>query len=437
MRASLARVLAASSSGAAPERWNDALQTIAAERDAIESLLATQPPPHIYGFTTMLGQLDSHSAERSNQPELLDAHLVGTTRSAPAGFIALTTYCKIEQLHHGGSGVHPATYSALLASDRGSQGSATGAWLSSYGAGDVVPAAWWIHNALSPSARAELAQGDLIALLNGSFYSTSYGIAAALAAVDCLAAFLRRAARLCSYPVSRRERGGALLSPKLGEYFATHGVARSSDQTQLPISLRDADAYLAPIAVAVAAVGEALERRLSTPSANPLFRVVADDVSVESQSGFLDVTLTLALTNLAQVLHLVTRAAQRMIVHVTDAQIDDSGRPDPRHVQPPKAAMAIVERATLVGGQLPIQFTGSDSGGIEDLRDLSLLTGSVVLELVALANEALAILDTAVPAVARDPEPFDALLSLLCDGSDLDAGALSVHLSWMRAPFLL
>jgi histidine ammonia-lyase len=435
MRPSLGRVLAAPSSGPEPEQWNNALARITAERDAIERMLATDPPPHIYGFTTMLGQLDSHAADRSSQPELLDAHLVGTTRSAPVEFMSLVTRCKIEQLHHGGSGVHPATFRALLTSPD-SPSSARGGWLSSYGAGDVVPAAWWIHTALSPAAIADLEQGDLIALLNGNFYSTAYGTASVLAAIDCLAAFLRRAARLCHYPRSSRERGAALRSPELGAYFEAHSVSGSSERAQLPISLRDAEAYLTPIAVAVSAVGDALERRLSAPSANPRFSVLDDKVDVESQSGFLDLTLTLALTNLAQVLHLAIRATQRMIVHATEP-IDDGTPPDARLVQPPKAAMAVVERATLLGGQLPTQFTGSDSSGIEDLRDLSLLTGSVVLELVALAGEALAILDTVVPAPADDPEPLHGLLSILGDGTEFDASALSTRFASLRRPFLL
>ena len=437
MRPSLARVLSASGSTSVPEEWIDAAARISGERAAIETLLAHDPSPHIYGFTTLLGQLDTQREEKVDQTELLKAHLVGTQRDAPAEFVALVTRCKIEQLHHGGSGVHPDTYLALLRLDTVAGVAARGAWLSSYGAGDVVPAAWWIDNVIPSAARANLRQGDLIALLNGNFYSTALGVTAAMSAVEVLGSFVARAARLCSYPRSGPTRGGALLSPELGDYFARNARSHPSDQPQLPISLRDADAYLVPIAVAVAAVGEALERRLAVSSANPLFDVTGDGVKVESQSGFLDVTLTLALTNLAQAIHLAMRATQRFIVHASETRIEKNGSPDVHRVQPPKAAMAIVERAGLVGGQLPLQFTGSDSDGIEDLRDLSLLTAANVLELAAMTRETIALLDSVVPGPSDDPEPAHALMELLTGESSLDTRALLTYFEAMRAPFLV
>ena len=436
MRPSLARVLSAAGSSLVPEEWIDAAARISGERAAIETLLAQDPPPHVYGFTTLLGQLDSQQEEKVDQEGLLNAHLVGTERGAPAEFLALVTRCKIEQLHHGGSGIHPETYRALLPLDPAVQPSERGAWLSSYGAGDVVPAAWWLDRVVPSTVRANLRQGDLIALLNGSFYSTALGVAAAMSAVEVLGAFLRRAARLCSYAGSGRARGGALLSPGLADYFARHARSSPSNQPQLPVSLRDADVYLVPIAIAMAGVGEALERRLAVSSANPLFEVTGDGVNVQSQSGFLDVTLTYALTNLAQTIHLAMRATQRFIVHACETRIEKNGSPDARRVQPPKAAMAIVERAGLVGGQLPLQFTGSDSDGIEDLRDLSLLTGASVLELAAMARETIALLDSVVPGPSDDPEPSHALMELLTGESSLDTRALLNYFKAMRGPFL-
>lgn len=433
MRDSLARVLTASTQGRVVEQWDDAATRIAAERAQVEAAIAQNPSRHIYGFTTLYGQLDSRPTESVDQPELLRAHLVGAPRDVPGEFIALATYCKIEQLHHGGSGLHPATYNALTSFEQSSD-DATGGWLSSYGSGDVVPAAWWIRAALPPATYGNLRQGDLIALLNGSFYSTAFGIAAGLAAVHTLAGFLRRAARLCSYPDASRHRGAALLSPDLAAYFARHRRTVSSESAQLPISLRDADAYLAPIAIAVDALGEALEQRLAHSSANPLFTFEYGTVDAESQSSFLDLPLTLALTNVAQALQLAIRASQRFVVHLT-AEPDESSS-IVRPLQPSKVAMAVVERASLIGGQLPVQFTGSDSDGVEDVRDLSLLTASTVLDLVALAHEALAIVDTVSPAPPEDSEPLDALLALLTDDADLNPVALFDRFAAMRGPFV-
>jgi hypothetical protein len=95
-----------------------------------------------------------------------------------------------------------------------------------------------------------------------------------------------------------------------------------------------------------------------------------------------------------------------------------------------------VERAGLVGGQLPLQFTGSDSDGIEDLRDLSLLTGASVLELAAMARETIALLDSVVPGPSDDPEPSHALMELLTGESSLDTRALLNYFKAMRGPFL-
>lgn len=117
--------------------------------------------------------------------------------------------------------------------------------------------------------------------------------------------------------------------------------------------------------------------RLGAGSANPYFVHSEAQTTAHSGNQFLDFELPFALTNLVQTQLLTLGLWQRAIQHWSD------GHQDGAHaiVQPPKVAQAYVERALQEAGGLPSKFTGSDSEGIEDLRDLTVQTAIQSLQL--------------------------------------------------------
>jgi hypothetical protein len=112
-----------------------------------------------------------------------------------------------------------------------------------------------------------------------------------------------------------------------------------------------------------------------------------------------------------QIMHLVCGVNQRLVEHICLAQEDEDQEPLRAKVQPPKVAKALVEKAELVGGVLPSRFTGSDSRGVEDLRDLSLLTAMQTLSLVGVFREAYEVM--AAVAGRTDPHTVDMVRDLL------------------------
>src|SRR5690606_29948430 len=155
----------------------------------------------IYGFSTRLGHLDHLARTEDNEYATISDHQVAAPASLDRRSVDLVTRCKLEQLHYGGSGVHPETFRILLEGlDAVSPGDARGAWLVSYGSGDVIPAAWWAAQALKPSHREHLAPGDAIALMNGHFFSTGRAVSAVLAATGAMSELISAVARHVDFP---------------------------------------------------------------------------------------------------------------------------------------------------------------------------------------------------------------------------------------------
>lgn len=383
---STSRVITSWVTGAAPE-WHAAIARLENERRDIEAVVFAPGADPVYGFSTRLGHLDHLPRQQADEYTTVENHQIGSPSPLDARIIDLVSMCKLEQLHWGGTGIHPATFARLLAaSDDRHAAMRSGAWDTSYGSGDVIPAAWWVRYAIQADQRHELAAGDAIALLNGSFYSTARALATMLSAGDAVAELLAVAGRFIHIPEetvgSRGQRGANLRSAVRNLRPAP---AQSNMRTQLPVSLRDGAPTIAAIASAFQGVQAAVESRLDHSSGNPLFTASVDSASISarSQSSFLDFTLTFALTSLIQSQHLALALGQRVVEHVAAALVTESPNHDSRFVQPPKAAQAIVERAALVAGTLPIRFSGADSQGVEDLRDLSLLTADTAASLVA------------------------------------------------------
>ena len=382
-RDALKRVLTALV-GESAEPWREAESRIAAEHESVLRLLTEQPDLPVYGFSTLLGHLDDVEG-RDSGGDLLRAHLLGPLTVLPGPVLRLISACNAEQLSHGGSGVSPAAYRGVCAAATTTGPDAEGSWTSSYGSGDVVPAAWWMAALQDPAGLDPERPGEVIALINGTFVSTAAAILA-----------------------------GARLADAAGRLFSALDAASAApliafpDGRQRPVSLRDPEPVVSAITAALADLGAAADRRLAAPSANPLFDVAGGRTAPRSQSSFLDYRATWALTTAAQATLLAIGTAQRIAEHITRSRLAES--PDPALVQPPKVLQAILDRALLVGGALPGRFSGADSDGVEDLRDLSLLTALRVIDLVDHLEQALSVLAALGLPVGGDPRGVQAFL---------------------------
>lgn len=372
--------------------WEGAEERLREQRAQIEASLAQAPHP-VYGFTTLLGHEDDRPLD-DQQESLFQAHLVRPTSIMPGRLAQVLLACKIEQLSHGRSGVRPQIYRQLLTATMAEDRPCRGNWRYSYGAGDVVQGAWLVYavsTELLPRSTDLVAEpGDLITLINGTHVSTGMAAATVLTALGELAQFVQ------AY------RAMVAATPAAGQ--------------QAPVSLRDSEPVLTEVTAALLNVGRELEQRLAGPSGNPLFVPQEGGWQAVSQASFLGLGLTSALTRLQQALCLTLGVWQRMIAHACAA-----GGGDAVHLlQPPKVAQAVVESHLLAAG-VPSRFTGQDSHGVEDVRDLSLiLTHSVAALLPGMS--ALRSIWADLPADHR-PASFpdvglieEELLGLLLDG---------------------
>ncbi len=372
-----------------PDRVVAAGSTIAEQRAAIEVLMLTGPTDgvRIYGFNTLLGQLDELEAPPGFQPRLLDAHLIGRKVGASSDYLNTMTLVKLFQLSHGGSGISGTTYQKLVAASFAAQ-DGFGAFWDSYGSGDVVPAAWWIVSVLGESAAYEFEAGDLIALMNGNFVSTAAAVILLDEIIDVSAHIVARAAMRMGPPSPSTDNAVQLALSALPRRDRVAGV-------QLPVSARDLGPIVDAVTEAIHGLGRALERRLSGPSANPLFRFDSGRARAYSQNSFLDVRLTMALSNTATGLGFALAAFQRHIELISAEQLAS----DPQYlemVQPPKVAQAILQEALRSAG-MPVLVSIVESAGVEDLADGSLAAAQNVGRLVERANDLLALDDLVLP----------------------------------------
>lgn len=394
----LARVVSAFATKTPDPAWTSSVAALETERLAIEAMLRDRPDEPVYGFSTMLGHLDRTGDLGLSQESLLAAHLVGPTSVLSGDVLRLTTLCKIEQVHHGGCGIHPQTFREVLASTTRAPASATGAWESSYGSGDVVPAAWWVRSLLADGSLGELRTGDTIVLINGSFVAATWTVVAGLQVADVAAQIIAAATVMCRLPRSSPLHVDGLAHPIVRAFREAQesGAAYPWDRSgQAPVTLRDGTPLVQAALSATDQLGRALDAVLGGPSANPRFLDVDGAMVAESQSSFLDQRVTFALTGVSQLLQLVTGVAQRFLEHRTASLQRAAAFPEPALVQPPKVASALLEQVSVLGAP-NLRFVGADSEGIEDLRDGALLAARHVLRQVEIVRDALDLLDAFV-----------------------------------------
>lgn len=368
----IGRVLSAAISRKPSDVWIDRAPLIGVERDAVDANLDANGAVPVYGFTTLLGDLDDSKSVPSDQSLLFEGHLIGERFAVPEDLVHVITACKLEQLSHGGSGISLGGFQDLLTFPFVG-GDAVGAWLASYGSGDVVPAAWWYRSAINPPHGA-IPRGNLIASINGNFVSTAYSLMATLEAMDVICDVLSLYSRVAVR--------GKSSSPIVNSIAARFSKVPDS-ASQLPVSMRDCVPVVSFIVDSIEAVFKSIDHRLRSISANPVFRWDDKVMRPVSQSSFLDFQLTSDLTGLLQAQHLALGLTQRIIALDANVALLDGTPSNLARLQPPKVANAIVGEAELLSGVLPNRFFGWDSSGVEDLRDLSLLTAVQVMALTS------------------------------------------------------
>lgn len=403
MPSQLQQLLLAWRSGEPAPGWVAARSYLAQQRSAVERLLIEHPDLPVYGFTTLLGHLDGSRAHPGAQDTLLQGHLVGKQFMITAEKMALLTATKVCQLAQGGSGIHPATYDHLLRSFGQRLPPALGAWHDSYGCGDVVPGAWWVNALHDSGTLPSLRKGDLIALINGNFVSTAEAVEAGLEFLAFVANFLELASELVS-PNSDELLDSASpiggLARRLETILSEAGQRRGEllglgpSLRQRAVSERAIRSYTRPISTAVLQLGEAIDRRLGGPSANPLFLGNGSDIRPASQNSFLDLSLTMALASAVQVVAYLMGATQRILQHHCDRHMSNNPTSAIRYVQPPKVAKAQLTRFLAAAGPIAVDFSLAESSGIEDLCDRSLESAVRLRSLIGGGSTLLALLRT-------------------------------------------
>lgn len=390
MRAELARVLVAIRSGDPADEWLKAQNTIASQRALVDRHLSTTDRPRVYGFDTLLGPLDSEAAGDDSQLMLLNAHLQGRKGDVGRDTFAAMTAVKLEQLSLGGTGIHPETFTGILNSMALDDSTYSGAWKDSYSSGDVVPASWWVKNIMDRGLIPCLHPGDVIALINGNFVSTAMGVMTLNSLSRYFAKFLATSAAVVDPGPAQLQADD--VPRRLVEAIWDRKYIRPlpASDIQRPVSVRDGRLYVGVIAATLRQLSAALSERLSRSSGNPLFVVQPNGaLGSMSQASFLGFSLTQAATSAMQALSLCMGAVHRFTQQKSDELQGRSMEPLQYAVQPPKISRAILEEAKLRFGNLPLSFTGVESGGVEDVWDLSLATTGMLADFVTAANSQL------------------------------------------------
>lgn len=379
--AAMNRLLRAVATRDPAPRWQEARARIEAERAAVLERLTARPDSPVYGFTTLLGPLDSHSADELTPSEVLKSHLVGTPLTLPPFWCHAIHGAKLEQMSHGGSGVSVESFDAALRGF-GRQQSLEMDLSASYGSGDVVPGCWWVAGVFGGAPKP---RGDLIALMNGSFVALGISLGALLRLEEhlpeALAVLLSRGRVQPEVASSGDRELLELLQPL---------QRRDAGMVQLPVSLRDVGASVLPLIAATATAESAIATRLSSPSANPLFLLRDGQAEAFSQASFLSLDVRFALEGLISATIMLGGLMQRALESHHDWAGADADPKSVSLVQPMKVVHA--HYLEMLGSVAPYGFVGVMSGGVEDLWDGVLHRARQLDALVSLLERQLSII---------------------------------------------
>ena len=379
----------------------DWLARISSEREAVDRLLESGEK-RVYGFNTLFGPLDGADTVEQSQDQLLDSHLVGALSTISGADFRLIAASKLVQIANGGTGVSPELAGWLeewLQKEEEGAGR-VGAWDSSYGSGDVVPASWWLHNLRGEDGFSAMRNGDWMSMINGNFYGTAHVMTTMRMVVDSVA-YAMTLYRECA--------------PYGGSDPLEHPLLPQA--TQLPVSIRDSRPILRGLEAAWDGVFDALEDRAAGSSGNPIF--VFDEVGNArpvSNSSFLDYRVPVAVEGLTNMVMALAVALQRLAFYAAEwkaAKYREESAID--LVQPPKVAAAELRGDGSVGGMGRL-WANTGLGGVEDLCDGTVESS---LRLRRAAN-----LLSSMADVARENTQFDAGTMSFCESMSSQVSAL-------------
>lgn len=318
---------------------------------------------HAYGFSTFLGHFDHHSSTVEDSKLIFNAHLVGNPKELPPRLSRLITAAKLCQLSSGGSGISADSYKKILGSLDDSVAISVPEF-SSYGSGDVVPGAWWTAGIFGRDT--EFKKGDLISLINGNFISVGFSMYAYFQLKETMENLLNQ-----TYDF----RNDIL-------HFQS-----KSQNTQLPVSLRDLKPVEHRIGKSLASLEESINQSLNRPSANPMFKA-EKSFHAESNSSFLNFDLSISIKEGMETLKIAssyTISSLRYWTVFWEKCIEDPHE-TVQLIQPPKIAKSMLDNLTiLTGGSL--SYIQSESDYIEDISDGSLIQCATLLEAIEIGRE--------------------------------------------------
>lgn len=383
--------------GVIPQRWQAASLLISAERaEIIKAVFSGNAHGGAYGFTSMLGPNDHREMSPEQQQIMLAGHCVGTPSELSEPEARAILASKIIQLANGGTGMSAARYNDLLAVARQTPGSVNVDLDASYGSGDVVPAAWWVKSIWGESTNWQA--GDLIALINGNFVSNAFSYLVFDKLLNTVAAFVNLTAETHKQFISGAT--GNLLDFKLNALYVNHTGWDSPPQ--LPVSQRDIFPILHSASSNLYRFAEALESSLAAKSGNPIFIKEQGRVVAKSQSSFLNLELSGGLHAINSTVAQLSAATQRATEIVCSKLLqdaDDFTTQILQAVQLPKVSEAY---KLQIATPLLVNYSGSMSGGVEDLWDLNLPNSRELLRKLNILEKQLDTLKTATEHAGID-----------------------------------
>lgn len=345
------------------------LSRLSRERAAIDKLVDSDNPPVIYGFTTLLGHLDNQSMTTKAQQDLLQAHLVGPEECLPASYCNLLAAVKARQLLNGGTGVSPEAFSML--SKASWDEPVKGNWLGSYGSGDVVPGAWFVKALMRENPNIILKPGDLIALMSGNFSSVTVSILG-LATMDGIHGDIGNIA--------------AAVNNALNEH---------DGKVQRSVSTRDMSPMFSELYDSSWQLKNSIADALKRQSGNPLFTISNGKAAAISNSSFLDFNLRASLIRATHATAIAHAYLLGMIRSVEKLQAESSTT----LVQPTKIMSANHKRLEEVSAGLASGYSIVESGGVEDVCDLTIHGAMALLKSQGILRESIAIMHDVLPII--------------------------------------
>ena len=382
--------------------WQNASERLANERKAIEGLL--ESGGDAYGFTSLFGPLDTIDASDGYQSSLLQWHLIGCPSEIPRRAGDWISAVKLQQLSLGGSGLSPETYLAIL--NRFAGGISYSIDLdASYSSADVVPASWWVHSVLDDSHPIRN-NGDLIALINGNFVSIGLLAYATERLINCLCTLL-------ATPATVGFKGYGQTHSQTAIVRSLNIDAASNNRPQQSVLSRDCLPIISGILQEISRSVEVVSSASTRKSCNPVFKFDSNDVVAISNSSFLDFSAASASLGLAHATRLAARLLNK-VVSTACVSAAENDKDNPRWVQYPKVTLGYC--IAIEGGEAgPMQMTGSESGGVEDLWDTGLASTNQLLNQLKILDKELSVSLECLSLANLNPKKtltFDELLSL-------------------------